>query len=99
MVVKSSNIPLFTNGESDQDMIATCCQSILINTHGINGILYRIGEDLLLKHSYEETIVKATDNFAICNCDEHQIFVKGNTFSLMTLCIVTVDVQLCCQQL
>lgn len=44
VVVRSSDISFIINSEttvsSDQDLIATCYQSMLINTHGINGTLY-----------------------------------------------------------
>ena len=33
--------------DSDQDMIATSCRSMLMNAHGVNGTLYRTGEHIL----------------------------------------------------
>jgi len=85
ILVKSSDILPFNEiglVDSDQDMIATSCRSMLMNSHGINGTLYRIGEHILLKNDGEDHLVKAIEYFVIYNSGQHYTFIKGNIYQL-----------------
>ena len=65
--------------DGDQDMIVTSCRSMLMNSHEINGTLYRTGENILLKNDGED---QAIEYFVIYNSGQHYSFIKGNIYQL-----------------
>jgi len=60
--------------------MATSCRSLLIQSHGVRGTLYRVDEYLLLKGDDEEIVIQAMEYFAIVHCNKCYSFVKGKVF-------------------
>ena len=51
---------------------------MLFLQHGINGVLYRTGEHVLITvNEITQQVIRATDYFTACINGEYQSFVKG----------------------
>lgn len=68
---------------SDPEIAAISCRSMLCKQHGVNGMLYRVGENLLITvNNNTQQIICATDFFAACVNGEYINFVKGSLFEV-----------------
>lgn len=62
------------------ELIATQCRSLFIKSHSVEGVLYRVGENLIVGDEENSDIILATEFFGIVISDQWYSFVKGNVF-------------------
>ena len=56
-------------------------QSWFVN-HAVSGMLYRIGEHILLRaNEDEQQVICVTDFFTLCSCGQYYAFVKGELYA------------------
>ena len=65
---------------STSEIMATSCRSLLINSHGVRGTLYRVDEHLLIQGDGEEVVIQAMEYFAFLYSNKCYSFVKGKLF-------------------
>ena len=64
------------------ECIATHCRSLFIKCHGVEGMLYRVGEHLLVGDSHTTTtdtnVIQVTEFFGVSISSQWHTFVRGN---------------------
>ena len=63
-----------------REIIATQCRSLFIKSHGVDGMLYRVGEHLLVGDGDNNTVIQVTEYFGVSISDQWHTFVRGNLF-------------------
>lgn len=94
VVVQASQVDFELPSISTPEIIGFSCRSMLINAHGVQRTLNRIGEHLIILYNDEELVIKAAVYFAVLDCHQYYTFVKGVLFESDSECTFIVEVLL-----